>query len=122
MILFCLLLIIHTITGCATAGRSADQAKVSAIKVGETTEAELTRMFGPPSGRGLDSQGRRMLTWDDLQVQSNSKAYIPVAGSFMKSGDVTQQMLKVSLDEKGLVAATSIQEEKRQTNVFDSNQ
>lgn len=117
-----LVVLLWFLTGCTTtAGNTADASQMASIRTGETTEAEVVGMFGPPSGRGLDSEGRRMLTWDYLHVRSNPKAFVPVAGMFLNSGDVTQQMLKISFDGKGVVATSNLHEETRQTNIFDSN-
>lgn len=109
-------------TGCTTtAGHTVDQAHLSAIVVGRTTEAQLVGLFGPPSGVGLDERGRRMLIWEYLQARSNAKAFVPVAGMFLNSTDVTEPTLKVSLDKSGVVADTHLEEENRQASIFKAN-
>ena len=116
-----LLLIIPVLLFSAcTTGKKADPLDLSAIHVGQTTEADLTRLLGGPTGSGKDYQGRRMLTWDYLHVRSSAKAMIPVVGMFTDNS-VTQQLLKISLDEKGLVASTNLNEEKSQETMFSSN-
>ena len=49
--------------GCASAGKNYDSRKVAEIVKGETTEAELRQMFGPPLSRGVNSESNTTLTW-----------------------------------------------------------
>ncbi|MBC8009956.1 MAG: outer membrane protein assembly factor BamE [Burkholderiales bacterium] len=115
-----LLILFALALGACAVGQKADTAVVNAIQVGQTTELDLTRLLGAPTGSGKDSMGRRMLTWDYLHVRSSAKAMIPVAGMFTGNA-VTQQLLKVSLDDKGLVAATNLNQEKSQETMFSTN-
>lgn len=50
------------LSGCMTLGRSFDVAKVKAIEIGKTTEADLKALFGEPYRTGIDD-GDETATW-----------------------------------------------------------
>ena len=49
--------------GCATPGRTYDDARVAMIKKDVTTEAELLDWFGPANTRTMAPDGTKMLSW-----------------------------------------------------------
>ena len=49
--------------GCATPGRTYDDARVAMIKKDVTTEAELLNWFGPANARTMAPDGTKMLSW-----------------------------------------------------------
>ncbi len=85
------------LAGCASTGNNFDESKVSQIKKGETTEAQLIQMFGEPQSRGVNSEGQTLLTW--MYAQSNVKgtSFIPIAGGFVGGANSKSKTLTVTL-------------------------
>lgn len=84
--------------GCVSTGTNFDESKVSQIRKGETTEADLVRMFGKPNNRTTqmtDGKTSTVLTW--AFVKSNA------FGGPLMSTDVKMKTLGVFLDASGKV-------------------
>lgn len=64
----CTFLAAALLCGCASAGKNFDSRKITAIKKGETTEAELIAMFGKPQTTNISSEQGRTLVWVYVQV------------------------------------------------------
>lgn len=107
------------ITACATTATRGTRGIASAhIERGVTTEHQLIAEIGPPQGRGLDSHGRKMLTWNRMDVSNTGKAWIPVVGPFLSGAeDVHTQQLIVSFDVSGRVAAASSSSDHHDANI-----
>src|SRR6266567_1214436 len=75
------------LTGCMSVGRNFEESKVSQIKKGETTEADLVQMFGAPQNRTLNSEGQTILTWMYSQSNVKGESFIPFAGAFVGGTD-----------------------------------
>ena len=103
--------IIHSILafvmlGCLTnqamAGKSITQTKISQIRPGQTTEADLVRAFGPPATKTLCPPEEMTLDWfyvSPISVQN----YIPVIGPALGGTQVKAWELWVVLDARGEV-------------------
>lgn len=77
-----------------------------------TTESELIGQLGEPQGRGLDSKGRKMLTWNRLDAAATDKTRIPYAGPFLPGSiKVSNRQLAVSFDARGRVADSNFTDE-----------
>ena len=85
------------IVGCASTGNNFDDSKVSQIKKGETTEADLLQMFGQPQSRSLNSEGQTILTWSYVEARVKGETFIPYAGAFMGGSTSAHKMLTVVL-------------------------
>ena len=58
------------LTACVhQAGSNWDDQKVSQIKKGETTEAELLQWFGTPIHRNRTSEGITTLSWSHAEIR-----------------------------------------------------
>ncbi len=98
------------LVGCASTGENFDENKVSQIKKGETTEAELIQMFGKPSERGtrvIDSKVNTVLTWMYSEAQLDGKIFIPVVGPMMSGHEGRGKVLTVTLNSEGKVETFS---------------
>ena len=96
--------------GCASVGNNFDDSKVSQIKKGETTEAELIQIFGEPQNRNVNSEGRTVLilTWTYAESKVRGESFIPYAGAFMGGHDTKSKSLTVTLqDGKAMSFASS---------------
>lgn len=89
--------------GCVSSGNNFDTSKVSQIKKGETTEADLEKLFGPPASRSVDSEGTAHLTWSYLESRMKGEGFIPIAGTFMGGSRSNHKMLSVTLGPDGKV-------------------
>jgi hypothetical protein len=49
--------------GCYTIGADYNDAAISEVKVGQTTESELVTKFGQPNYTTTNSDGSKVLTW-----------------------------------------------------------
>ena len=93
--------------GCASTGQNFDESKVSQIKKGETTEADLVQMFGQPENRAVNSEGTTTLTWNYFEARVKGETFIPYAGPFLGGSRSKQKMLSVTLGPDGKVASFS---------------
>ena len=94
--------------GCASVGNNFDDSKVSQIKKGETTEAELIQIIGEPQNRTVNSEGRTVVTWTYAESQVRGESFIPYAGAFMGGHDTKSKSLTVTLqDGKAMSFASS---------------
>lgn len=100
-----LLAIVALITGCASAGKNYDSRKVTDIKKGETTEAELVGMFGKPETRGINSEGSVTLTWLYSEAHVKGATFVPLVGMFAGGVNSKTKTLLVRLDSSGKVAS-----------------
>jgi outer membrane protein assembly factor BamE (lipoprotein component of BamABCDE complex) len=91
------------VTGCASSGTNFDQSKVSQIKKGETTEADLTAMFGQPENRTVNSDGVVTLSWNYFESRTKGTTFIPYAGAFVGGANTKSKMLSVTLGSDGKV-------------------
>ena len=89
--------------GCATTGSNFDESKVSEIKKGQTTEADLTRMFGPPENRSTNSEGTTTLSWMYYETTTKGASFIPIAGMFLGGSKTKGKTLSVHLGTDGKV-------------------
>ncbi|HWD91718.1 MAG TPA: hypothetical protein VG938_05135 [Verrucomicrobiae bacterium] len=71
------------VASCASVGNNFDDSKISDIKRGQTTEADLVRMFGDPQNRIVNSDTGLTLTWIYSEATVKGESFIPYAGAFM---------------------------------------
>ena len=74
-----------------------DSQSLSQIQVGETTNQEMLALFGSPMSQALDTNGKLVMTWHYVKVQS-----------YVVTMDVKQQILSVLFDENGIVEKYSL--------------
>ncbi len=82
------------LAGCASTGNNFDDSKVSQIKKGETTEAQLIQMFGEPQRRGVNSEGATTLMWMYMESSVKGESFIPYAGPFVGGSRHKQKTLE----------------------------
>jgi outer membrane protein assembly factor BamE (lipoprotein component of BamABCDE complex) len=91
------------ICGCASYGNNFDEKKVSQIRKGETTEADLISLFGAPTGRCVNSESGAVLTWTYAESRTKGETFIPIAGAFVGGATTSSKTLIVRLDQSGKV-------------------
>ena len=82
---FCLLLILSVGCSSTTSGNKIDRDRLTDIKKGVTTRAEVEAMFGPPASLSIAPDGKRMAFWQYTEAEGRVKgtSFIPFAGAFM---------------------------------------
>jgi len=97
----CILAIACTalIAGCASTGNNFDEAKVNQIKKGETTEADLVKLFGAPQNRTINAEGVTTLTWMYAEASVKGESFLPYAGAFLGGSRGSSKSLSVTLAE-----------------------
>ena len=100
-----LLASVALVCSCASVGKNFDSTKVSQIIKGQTTEAELVKMFGPPSQRAINSESGTALTWLYSEARVKGESFIPIAGAFVGGATSRTKTLIVSLDRAGKVSS-----------------
>jgi len=96
------ILISSTLTTWAWFPPAITQERVNRIQIGQTTEADLVRVFGTPTIRKTDIRGQVELDW----FRSRPipwQGYLPLIGSFIGGLDVEAQQLYVLLSPQGTV-------------------
>lgn len=91
------------IIGCASSGTNYDSTKVSQIRKGETTEAQLVQMFGDPGQRTVDSNGDTVLMWQYNEARANAASFVPGWSAFGGGTNTNNKMLRVTL-KNGIVS------------------
>lgn len=98
-----LLVIAGFITGCASTshGTKIDRDKVSQIKKGVTTKAEVELLLGSPTYTAMAGDGRRMMTYSFTEASTTQ--LIPVVGLFAGSSSTRTQSLQIMITKSGVV-------------------
>lgn len=96
------ILLSSCLTSWAWFPRSITQEKINQIRVGQTTEADLVRMFGPPTTRYLGLAHIMSLDWF-RSVPMPPGGYVPVLGDLLGGLHLDAQQLSVVLDASGRV-------------------
>lgn len=97
------------VAGCASSsyGRKIDGNKVSLIKKGVTTKAEVEQLLGPPAHVGMIGDGRRSMSYSfhETNAHANAASYIPVVGMFAgkAEGKTRSQNLQIMISKSGVV-------------------
>ena len=91
---------------CASAGNNFDDSKISQIKKGETTEADLVKMFGEPQNRSVNSESGLTLTWIYSEAKVKGESFIPYAGAFMGGTRAKSKTLSVVLADNKVASFT----------------
>lgn len=101
--LICTLLLSSCLTSWAWFPPQITQAKISQIRIGQTTEAELVHLFGTPTTRTTDLANYITVAWH-RSVPAPIQSYIPLIGSFLGGMNIDAQELYVVLSPGGRVA------------------
>jgi len=101
---FVIILVSLTITGCVSStGQRVETDKVSQIKKGVTTRAEVEALLGQPTNVTVVGNGKRMMFYQYWEARAKGESFIPYAGMFVGGTNNRQQMLQIMLDENNVV-------------------
>ncbi len=101
------ILLIALVCGCVSYGRKIDQTKVTQIKTGETTRAQVISLIGSPDQ--ITSTGNGMVTFNYMFVRATPTAatYVPIVGAFAGGANVQNQMVMVTFTNDVVSALVS---------------
>lgn len=131
--LFSAILLVSLGAGCASSGTNFNDAHVTEITKGVTTEAQLISWFGQPQTRSIssgavypmgggfapiqipaangptatDTANRVTLMWQYVEGRINGKSFIPFAGAFVGGQNMSQKSLFVVLKDGVVESFTS---------------
>ncbi len=100
------------LTSWAWFPKSISQAGINQIRLGQTTEADLVQLFGPPTTRFVDLRNGIALDWF-RSVPMPAAGYLPVIGQFLGGLDVEAQQLTVDLTPDGRVIRYEVHSSKK---------
>lgn len=100
---FLLLVLCLGLVGCATSGKQIEQDKVSQIKEGVTTKEEVIALMGKPETHTLNGDGKELMMYMHLNMNTRASTYIPVVGLFTGGADMKQQSLQILIGNDGKV-------------------
>ncbi len=94
------------VAGCASTGTNFDESRLSEIRKGETTEAQLVGLFGQPESRSINSENVTTLAWVYAEARVKGESFIPYAGAFMGGTRSKSKTLTVLLAEDKVTGYT----------------
>lgn len=80
------------ISGCVSTGVAVSPESLSKFKVGESTEADITRDLGAPTGV-TQAQGYRFISYSSVNAQPRPATFIPIIGPLVGGSDVRTSMV-----------------------------
>lgn len=83
--------------GCATAGRPIDQAGLSKIQRGVTTQAEVVQLMGEPNAISRDGYGNTYLVYLYSHSQVKPSTLIPVVGALAGGAKAKAQSATIAI-------------------------
>ena len=104
--LILILIAASLLTGCVSYGRKIDQAKVSEIKTGVTTRAQVIQLIGSPD-QITDANGTVMFMYMYVHSSATASTYIPIVGAFAGGANTQNEMVMVSFTNDVVSALTS---------------
>jgi len=96
-------LVMALAVGCMSSGQKLEEDKVSQIKKGVTTRAEVEALLGQPSHVTIVGNGKRIMFYQYYEMKAKGTSFIPYAGAFVGGTNNRQQMLQIMLDEHNIV-------------------
>jgi hypothetical protein len=94
---------ITTLVGCMSVGTNIDTSKISKIKKGVTTEADLLNLFGEPNQQSVSGNGLQTMEWTYVQSNITAQSFIPVVGDVFGGAKSANKSLRVTLGGNGKV-------------------
>lgn len=104
-----IVLLAAALGACASAGRPIDQAKVRALKVGETTIQQAENALGKPFVMTQLPDGRTLLEYMHATAQANGATFVPIVGLFASTVHTTSHVLILFFDAHGKLASVQTQ-------------
>jgi hypothetical protein len=101
---FSVVLIAVALSACVhSGGTKITDEQLASVTDGGTTISEIRARFGQPLTEITDSDGLHMLGYGFNRVETNGKAFIPIAGPFLMGGTSEYQVVNFSFDQAGVL-------------------
>jgi outer membrane protein assembly factor BamE (lipoprotein component of BamABCDE complex) len=91
------------LAGCASYGTKIDQAAISKMVKGKTTETEVRAMLGDPVSVGITPDGKKLSIYMYSHAQRKASSFIPIVGLFVGGAETKTQTVQIWYDDKGVV-------------------
>jgi hypothetical protein len=86
--------------GCASVGTPIARQNIPHIKKGVTTEADLTRMFGAPFDKTIDSNGKIVIKMDkEIAAQKPHDPFVETDVVSKETEQINTQLLDLLIEE-----------------------
>ena len=89
------------LAACAATGVRVTDEQVSALKVGETTEAQAVQALGAPTMRMRLGDGTTMLMYSYAEISVRPATFIPIVGPLVGGSDMRTNSVTLSFDSAG---------------------
>lgn len=113
------ILLTSCLTSWAWEPSTITQERVDQIQIGQTTEADLVRLFGTPTTRFVDLRQYVAIDWF-RSVPPPPQSYIPIIGPCLGGLDVEAQQLTVNLSPSGRVLRYEVHSSRERLRVATS--
>ena len=115
-----LLIIASLVAGCAStsSGIKIDQNKVSQIRKGVTTKAQVEALLGSPTMVSMMGGGRRMMLYNytEFSARPTAASFIPGFGGLIGgSSERRTQTLQIMINKSGVVEDYEFSDNKQAT-------
>lgn len=97
------LLLLLSMSRCASSGRPIDPAKVASFEPGKTTYSEVVAALGPPTTIRMMVGGATIIAYGHSTMQMNPATFIPVVGLFAASADMHTESVSFMFDREGVM-------------------
>jgi hypothetical protein len=88
--------------GCVSSGTQVSQQAALQFKEHVTTEAEILRALGPPTGITV-AGGKKYISYMGMQSQVKAATFIPIVGTFAGGADYQMTQVMYELDANGVL-------------------
>lgn len=97
------ILVVISLTSCASVGRRINQDNLNQIEQGTTTRDDVIRLLGSPDQITRDTLGNVTFTYTYMRFQSRPESFIPIIGGFIGGMDTQNQTAVITTDKDGIV-------------------
>ncbi len=95
------------LAACAATGVKVTDEQVSALKVGEATEAQAIQALGSPTMRMRLQDGTTMLMYSYVESVVRPATFIPIVGAFAGGADMRTNSVTLRFGQDGKLVATT---------------
>lgn len=99
--------LIAALAGCATVGTKVTDDNLTTLKPGETTEAQVVQMFGPPTVRTRQADGTVLLAYSHVDMRIRPATFIPFVGLFAGGSDTQTSSVALRFGPNGKLLDTT---------------
>jgi len=98
------LIIVVTLSACASVGTDVNDSQLSAFQIGVTTHADVIRALGPPESEVISTSGSRSMIYVFSHFSTKAATFIPVVGLFAGGAKTQSKAVTIRFDPNGKLA------------------